>query len=218
VSARPVQNLELAGFTESKNAMAAPLEHVGGVAAVYRRKPFSHPEFETFTAAIAKLQAVLRNVLAYRKAAEQAGLAGASALFRKLDAELSRCARESALLAILACTVQGELEARDAAWQRLRGTCREYDFAAATGDELIPVLAGFRPRDLAEKQSRIEAIAEVFGVSARVGAAFFPEDGKTQKTFWQRLRRDCLPKSRLAATVLRRLLWPDPGTRTIQFK
>jgi hypothetical protein len=175
---RPARDLAVSGFRELKNAMAAPLEQVGGVVAVHGGEPFSDSEFETFTAAVPKLQAALRNVLAYRNAAEQAGLAGAAALFRKLDAELSRCVRESTSLAILACRIDGEREPRDAAWQRLRGSCREYDFAVSSGDELILVLAGFTRRDLPEKQSRIEEIAATVGVSARVGAAFFPEDGK----------------------------------------
>ena len=174
---RPVRQPGLSGFAPLSSMMAAPLEE-SGVVALYRQKPFADPELNVLTAAASKLVGAARNALAYRAAAMQAGIAGAGALFRKLDSELSRCTRESASLAVLACKIEGAASAREAAWGRLRDTCREYDFAAVSGDEFVLVLAGFTARDLPEKQTRIEAIAAATGVSARVGAAFYPEDGK----------------------------------------
>jgi GGDEF domain-containing protein len=53
------------------------------------------------------------------------------------------------------------------------------------GDAFVLVLGGFSPRDLAEKQRRIESRLEELGVAGsgehrlavKVGAAFYPADG-----------------------------------------
>ena len=174
---RPIRQEDVRGLADLRAVMAVPLDELG-VAAVYRREPFSDGELEVLRQAAGKLLAAVRIAVAYRSAAAQAGLGGAAPLFRRLDAELSRCARESTALAVLACKIEGGREAREAAWSRLRGTCREYDFTAVSGDEFVLVLAGFTPCDLPEKRSRIQAIAAAAGVSARVGAGFFPDDGK----------------------------------------
>ncbi len=175
---RPAPGAGPGGPRRLNHRLAVPLDRLGAVA-VYRERPFTAAELEILTAAATKLLAAITNALAYRSAAEQAGIAGAGALFRRLDAELSRCVRESASLAVLACKIDGAAAGREAVWSRLRETCREYDFAAHSGDEFVLVLAGFTPRDLPEKLARINAIVSVWtGISVAVGAAFFPEDGK----------------------------------------
>ena len=174
---RPLRHVAVNGLGELRTAMAVPLDQTG-VLAVYRRTLFSQLDLETVMAAAPKLLAAVENALRYRSAAQQAGLGGAGALFQKLDAELARCARQSASLAVLACRIEGASAGREATYQRLRGSCREYDFAGAAGDEFVLVLAGFTPRDFPEKRARIEAMAAASGVSATVSAAFFPDDGK----------------------------------------
>ena len=116
-------------------------------------------------------------------------LPNARALSLCLDAELARCRCHGGSLAVLICDVEG-LRRHDWPGLRqvasgLRGICREEDCVARMGDAFVLVLGGFSPRDLAEKQRRIESRLEELGVAGsgehrlavKVGAAFYPADG-----------------------------------------
>jgi diguanylate cyclase (GGDEF)-like protein len=148
-----------------------------------------------------KLAASVGNARKYHRVQQLAeadpltGLANARSLFRRLDAEVSRARRSRNTLAVLQCSVDGfdrsgclcsEAATRCAFEKvalKLRENCREYDFAARSGDELVLVLPGFRREFLEEKCAFIRKAVEETGLSAglplfaAVGAAMFPEDG-----------------------------------------
>jgi len=148
-----------------------------------------------------KLAASITNARKYRRVEQLAesdpltGVANVRSLFQRLDAELARARRARSPLAVLQCSVEGldhsgqlcSLSATRSAFEKvalkLRDSCREYDFTARSGEDLVLVLPGFRREFLAEKCSIIRKIVEDTGLSAglplfaAVGAAFFPQDG-----------------------------------------
>jgi len=148
-----------------------------------------------------KLAASITNARKYRRVEQLAetdpltGVANVRSLFQRLDAELARARRARNPVAVFQCSVEGldhsgqlcSLSASRSAFEKialkLRDSCREYDFTARSGDDLVLVLPGFRREFLAEKCSIIRNIVEETGLSAgfplfaSVGAAFFPQDG-----------------------------------------
>ena len=189
-------------------ALLFPVETATAVIAIlalYRRdsrQPFSNDHLDLLGALSAKLSASIQNAQKFQLAAESAaadpvtGLANGRSLFQHLDAELARARRGETRLALLQCSIEGwdeshRLSSPESARHafekvagRLRESCREYDFAARTGDDLVLVLPGFAPSDFAEKRELIQHIVEEAGLSAglplfaAVGAAFYPEDGR----------------------------------------
>jgi diguanylate cyclase (GGDEF)-like protein len=119
------------------------------------------------------------------------------ALFLRLDGELARCRRKGSGLAVLVCRLEGMEDdpdrLDDAADNRLlraiasglRRVCREDDCVARMGGEFVLVLSDFSPGDLEAKRELIARVASqaADGESrehppiARLGAAFYPEDG-----------------------------------------
>jgi diguanylate cyclase (GGDEF)-like protein len=186
--------LELALLFPVNNAAA-----VTAILALYRRhsQPFSYEDLDLLGELSAKLSASIENARKFARAAESAatdpitGLANGRSLFERLDAELKRARRGATRLAVLQCSIGGLDESSrrlsDHAFQkvaaRLRESCREYDFPARTGDDLVLVLPGFGPSDFTEKRGLIQRIVEETGLTvglplfAAVGAAFYPEDG-----------------------------------------
>lgn len=148
-----------------------------------------------------KLAASIANAQSYRRVEQLAeadpvtGLANVRSLFQRLDAELARARRLKGTLAVFECSVEGfdrsgvlcspsvTRNVFERVAHKLRESCREYDFAARSGDNLVVVLPGFRPENLRDKREQIQTIVEESGVSAglplyaSVGAAFFPDDG-----------------------------------------
>jgi GAF domain-containing protein len=154
-------------------------------------KPFSDAERTILLAAAPKVAAAVENARLYRGAKSttdidpRTGLLNGRGLFQFLDAELARARRGHGFLGVIHCALggfeRGEAEA-NALFQfaaRIRETCREYDGAAVSGEDLILVLGGFCSEDLAEKRSAIEHVAANSGLPHRVrmGAAFYPDDG-----------------------------------------
>ncbi|HYW42573.1 MAG TPA: diguanylate cyclase [Bryobacteraceae bacterium] len=200
-SGRPVRNCRVEGLGGLGIALVVPLEHSGAptaVAALFHDRDgvFSEADLETVVAAGGKLAPAIENARKYRDAARLAGidpltgLLNARSLFERLDAELARARRFEDRMAVLECAVEGldggpELlrEVLEQVAAGLRGCCREYDFVAWTDDDLVLVLAGFTRAGLEHKRARIQALVEEAGrnaglpLFARVGAAFFPEDG-----------------------------------------
>jgi diguanylate cyclase (GGDEF)-like protein len=188
-------------------ALVFPVENatsVVGVLALYRchSQPFSSNDVDLLKLLSVKLSASIENAQKYRLAADSAaadpvtGLANVRWLFQHLDAELARARRGKAELAVLQCSIGGLEESNrlsspvathhafEKVTARIRESCREYDFSARSGDDLVLVLPGFGPSDFAEKRGLIQKIVEETGLSAglplfaTVGAAFFPEDGR----------------------------------------
>lgn len=162
---------------------------------------FTDADLEILRSLSPKLAASIENARKFRRAEQLAvadpltGLANIRSLFQRLDAELARARRNRGTLAVLQCSISGfdrsgRLCSQSSTWSAfekvaltVRESCREYDFAARSGVDLVLVLPGFRPESLREKRESIQRIVEEIGVSAglplfaTVGAAFYPENG-----------------------------------------
>ena len=185
-----------------RSALAVPLEHGGelaGVLALYHSRPaaFQGDDLGVLLHVQRKLAAAVHHALKYesmeRLSTEDpaTSLPNERALFLRLDAELARCRRNRATLAVLVCDVDGSQRtgrrpgAMRAVAAGLRRLCREEDCVARMGDQFVLVLGSFARRHLAEKLRKIEALMAEFNPAAngqrppvvRVGAAFYPEDG-----------------------------------------
>jgi diguanylate cyclase (GGDEF)-like protein len=149
-----------------------------------------------------RLAASIANARRYQRVEQLAeadpltGLANVRSLFQRLDAEIARARRCQTTLAVFECSVEGfdrsgllcSPSVTRNVFQRvahkLRESCREYDFAARSGDAIVVLLPGFPPENLVEKREQIHRIVEESGVGAglplyaKVGAAFFPDDGE----------------------------------------
>jgi GGDEF domain-containing protein len=175
---------ECGSLTMALVVAAEPASVVG----LYRCAPpgFSEKDLRIVLALAPKLGATLENSLKYRQAERLAGfdsltgLPNGRALFQRLDSELARARRLQGRVAVLDCAVE-KLTPLEPAWEKvaaaLRDSCREYDFAARSGDGFVLVLPGFRPEDFKDKHARLQALARQAGLNMRIGAAFFPEDG-----------------------------------------
>ena len=104
------------------------------------------------------------------------------ALFHRLDAELARCRRSHATLAVLVCEID-PLPPRlcKAVASDLRSLCREDDCVARMGEGFVLALGGFTAQNLPEKRHAIESLLAKLAPSdpsvARIGAAYYPDDG-----------------------------------------
>jgi diguanylate cyclase (GGDEF)-like protein len=180
----------------------APLENASAVVAIlalYRRCPpyFSDDDLDVLDLLSMKLSASIENARKFQLAAGSVavdpvtGLGTGRSLFQRLDAEIARSRRSKTQLAVLHCSIEGVDESNRLGSQalekiatRLRESCREYDFPARSGDDLVLVLPGFGPSDFEEKRRLIERAVEDVGLSAglplfaTVGAAFYPQDGR----------------------------------------
>jgi diguanylate cyclase (GGDEF)-like protein/putative nucleotidyltransferase with HDIG domain len=179
---------------------------VTGVLSVYRReeRAFSAEDLRIGMAVASKLGQCLENAAKFQKLAACAtvdfitNLPNSRALFEKLDSEVARCRRSGESLAVLVCDLDGFKAVNDRfghlqgnmllqlVGQRLRDSCRTYDYVARMGgDEFVILMPGLEianlPDRLTSLQNGVKAAsrellqAELVGVSA--GCAFFPEDG-----------------------------------------
>jgi diguanylate cyclase (GGDEF)-like protein len=186
---------------------ALPIEHAGqpvAVLTVYRGEPqpFSKRELGLLAGLAPKLGAALANAAAYGRVARLAmldpatGRPNARALFERLDSELARAERAGGRLTVLHCAVEGlesfgELAGTEAAAALLervasacREACREYDFVAPSGEDLVMVLANCGPQAVEALRTRLgSVVAEAglrggFPLAARLGVAHYPADGR----------------------------------------
>jgi diguanylate cyclase (GGDEF)-like protein len=151
----------------------------------------------------AKLARAMENALKHERAEQVSAvdpltaLSNGRGLFLRLDAELARCRRNHAGLAVVVCHVAGLKQVQQrfgplacaplhqSIASGLRGICREDDCIARLEDEFVLVLGGFQASDLEEKRKLIESLLDQIGdadlgarvLAPRLGAAFFPEDG-----------------------------------------
>ena len=196
-------------FSTLRSALAMPLENAVGITGVLtlyhlNRDAFTKDHLRVLLALRPKVSLTIENALEYQQAAISATTDGltqlpnARSLFLHLDAELARCKRSGAELAVLVCDLDGFKQMNDRfghlvgnrALQRvadgLRGGCREYDYVARMGgDEFVLVLGGFDRTGLPEKLKAIEKVVIEAGEDAcgerflniSIGAAFWPADG-----------------------------------------
>ena len=175
------------------SALAVPLESGGeaiAVLALYHeaRDAFGSEDLRILLAIRDKLALAVEHALQHERADRLAavdtvtGLPNRRALFQRLDADLARCRRNRATLAVLVCEIDG-LPQRlcKAVASDLRSICREDDCVARMGEGFVLVLGGFSARNLPEKRHAIESLLAKLAPSeslvARIGAAYYPEDG-----------------------------------------
>jgi diguanylate cyclase (GGDEF)-like protein/putative nucleotidyltransferase with HDIG domain len=197
-------------FSTLRSALAVPLEGLQGVLGVLalyhsEKDAFTNDHLRILLAIASKLGLSIENALKYRLAETSAttdyltGLPNARSLFLHLDREMSRCRRHEEALTVLVCDLDGFKQVNDrfghlegnrllrAFAQKLKESCREYDYVARMGgDEFVVVAPGLTPEDSLEKtyhfnQLAIDSGKQVTGeeiVSLSVGAAFYPKDGR----------------------------------------
>jgi diguanylate cyclase (GGDEF)-like protein/putative nucleotidyltransferase with HDIG domain len=196
-------------FSTLRSALAVPLEGLQGVLGVLalyhaEKDAFTNDHLRILLAIASKLGLSIENALKYRLAETSAttdyltGLPNARSLFLHLDREMSRCRRHEAPLTVLVCDLDGFKQVNDRFGhlegnrllrtfaQKLKDSCREYDYVARMGgDEFVIVAPGLSADASLEKtyyfnQLAIEAGQQVTGeeiISLSVGAAFYPKDG-----------------------------------------
>jgi diguanylate cyclase (GGDEF)-like protein len=196
-------------FSTLRSALAVPLEGLQGVLGVLalyhaEKDAFTNDHLRILLAIASKLGLSIENALKYRLAETSAttdyltGLPNARSLFLHLDREMSRCRRHEAPLTVLVCDLDGFKQVNDrfghlegnrllrAFAQKLKDSCREYDYVARMGgDEFVIVAPGLSAEASLEKtyyfnQLAIESGQQVTGediISLSVGAAFYPKDG-----------------------------------------
>jgi len=197
-------------FSTLRSALAVPLEGLQGVLGVLslyhsEKDAFTNDHLRILLAIASKLGLSIENALKYRLAETSAttdyltGLPNARSLFLHLDREMSRCRRHEEALTVLVCDLDGFKQVNDrfghlegnrllrAFAQKLKDSCREYDYVARMGgDEFVIVAPGLTPETSLEKtyyfnQLAMEAGRQVTGediISLSVGAAFYPRDGR----------------------------------------
>jgi diguanylate cyclase (GGDEF)-like protein len=196
-------------YSTLRSALAVPLEGVSGVVAVlalYRthQDAFTKDHLRILLAISSKLGFTIENALKYRLAEDSAttdyltGLPNARSLFLHLDREIARCKRSKLPLAVFVSDLNGFKQVNDRFGhfqgnkllqmfaEALKGSCREYDYAARMGgDEFVLIAPGLTPDAAAEMAQRLEAIIAEVGkaacgeglVSVSIGQAFYPADG-----------------------------------------
>jgi diguanylate cyclase (GGDEF)-like protein/putative nucleotidyltransferase with HDIG domain len=194
---------------ELHSALAVPLEGVTGVVGVLalyqsREDAFTTDHLRVLQVLASRVAMFIENALKYREAESSAtidyltGMANARALSIHLEKELSRCRREQSTAAIIVCDLDRFKQINDQ-YGHLAGdkvlkqfavsmatVCREYDYAARMGgDEFVIVAPGIEEAAIAERASRLSALAREAGrdvcgadfLSLSAGAATFPNDG-----------------------------------------
>jgi diguanylate cyclase (GGDEF)-like protein/putative nucleotidyltransferase with HDIG domain len=196
-------------FSILRSALAVPLEGVSGVVAVlalYRAQQdaFTKDHLRILLVISSKLGFTMENALKYRLAEDSAttdyltGLPNARSLFLHLDREIARCKRSNLPLAVFVSDFNGFKQVNDRFGhfqgnkllqlfaEGLKGSCREYDYAARMGgDEFVVIAPGLNQDAAAEMAQRLESIIAEVGktvcgeglVSVSIGRAFYPADG-----------------------------------------
>jgi diguanylate cyclase (GGDEF)-like protein/putative nucleotidyltransferase with HDIG domain len=186
--------------TTLHSALTLPLESRGepiAVLALYHAAPeaFGSQDLRILLTVRDKLALAVEHAVRQEQADQLAavdtltGLPNRRALFQRLDAELARCRRNRATLALLVCEIDGLRQWGAPAARRLskdiasglRRICREEDCVARMGEGFVLALGGFSARDLPEKRRLIESLlaelAPPESLVPRIGAAYHPGDG-----------------------------------------
>ena len=196
-------------FSVMRSALSVPLEGLNGTVGVltlYRleKDSFSRDNLRILLAICSKVSLSIENALRFRYAEDSAttdyltNLPNSRSLFPRLETELARCRRESSMLTVVVCDLNGFKQINDRyghlegnrllrdIGDYLRSTCREYDYVARMGgDEFVLLLLGSDQSRVAERIEELARIDWPAGpgndaadrVSISVGAAVFPQDG-----------------------------------------
>ncbi len=180
---------------------------VVGVLTLYHsdRDAFTKDHLRILLAINGKIAISIENALRFRQVETSStidyltGLPNARSLFVQLDAEISRSRRSEQPIAVLTLDLNGFKQVNDRCGQlegnralravgaALKSACREYDQVARMGgDEFVLVLPGARAGEISAKFEQIRSAisqvsTEMFSgqmLSASIGAAYYPEDGK----------------------------------------
>jgi len=196
-------------FSTLRSALSVPLPGIDGIIGVLtlyhnHADAFNADHLRILMAISTKAGLTIENALRHSQAEKSATtdeltlLPNARSLFLHLDAELARCRRANAELAVMVLDLDGFKEVNDrfghlvgnrilkSAAQGFRGACREYDYVARMGgDEFVILMPGLsrdgtlaRRIDLHEVVSRVgQEICQEDILSVSLGEAFLPKDG-----------------------------------------
>jgi diguanylate cyclase (GGDEF)-like protein/putative nucleotidyltransferase with HDIG domain len=197
-------------FSILRSAIAVPLrteQGTLGVMALYKkeRDGFNGDHLRMLLAINSKTSVAIENSISYQSAKTRAMIDGltalpnANALFRHLETELERCAKEGESCGVLVCDLDGFKQVNDQ-HGHLTGnrilqdigaafyaTCRLQDYVARMGgDEFVLVLPGVTREALEARTEELQIRTRAVGVEvcgsdildASVGAALYPDDGE----------------------------------------
>lgn len=193
-----------------RSALSVPLEGLDGIVGVLtlykaEKDAFSADHLRILLAVSSKMALSIENALKYQQAESSAttdyltGLPNARSLFLQLDRELARCKRSKQSLTVMVCDMDGFKQINDRFGhlegnrvlrifaQRLKESCREYDYVARMGgDEFVVVAPGLtqdaaRAKVLLLREMATKAGYEVCRediLSLSVGQAIYPDNGR----------------------------------------
>jgi len=208
-SVEPGYSTEGGKYTAMRSALAVPLEGLDGVVGVLtlyklEKDAFSADHLRVLLAVSSKMALSIENALKYQQAESSAttdyltGLPNARSLFLQLDRELARCKRSKSTLTVMVCDMDGFKQINDRFGhlegnrvlkifaQRLKESCREYDYVARMGgDEFVVVAPGLTADASRVKALTLREMAKKAGfevcrediLSLSVGQAVYPENG-----------------------------------------
>jgi diguanylate cyclase (GGDEF)-like protein len=191
------------------SALSVPLEGLDGVVGVltlYKldKDSFTADHLRILLAVSSKMALSIENALKYQQAESSAttdyltGLPNARSLFLQLDRELARCKRTKSSITVMVCDMDGFKQINDRFGhlegnrvlkifaQRLKESCREYDYVARMGgDEFVVVAPGLTQDAARAKMLMLREMAKKAGfevcrediLSLSVGQAVYPADG-----------------------------------------
>jgi diguanylate cyclase (GGDEF)-like protein/putative nucleotidyltransferase with HDIG domain len=192
-----------------RSALSVPLEGLDGIVGVLtlykaEKDAFTADHLRVLLAVSSKMALSIENALKYQQAESSAvtdyltGLPNARSLFLQLDRELARCKRTNATLSVMVCDMDGFKQINDRFGhlegnrvlrlfaQRLKESCREYDYIARMGgDEFVVVALGLTPEAAQTKTRLLREMAKQAGqeichediLSLSVGQSVYPDDG-----------------------------------------
>jgi diguanylate cyclase (GGDEF)-like protein len=165
---------------------------------------FTADHVRILLAVSSKMALSIENALKYQQAESSAttdyltGLPNARSLFLQLDRELARSKRSKSSLTLMVCDMDGFKQINDRFGhlegnrvlklfaQRLKESCREYDYVARMGgDEFVVVAPGLTPDACRSKTFLLREMARTAGkevcrediLSLSIGQAVYPDDG-----------------------------------------
>lgn len=192
-----------------RSALSVPLEGLDGIVGVLtlykaEKDAFTADHLRILLAVSSKMALSIENALKYQQAESSAttdyltGLPNARSLFLQLDRELARSKRAKSSLTVMVCDMDGFKQINDRFGhlegnrtlklfaQRLKDSCREYDYVARMGgDEFVVVVPGLPPDAVRVKALHLREMAKKAGfdvcrediLSLSIGQAVYPDDG-----------------------------------------
>ncbi|PYY08888.1 MAG: hypothetical protein DMG69_12695 [Acidobacteria bacterium] len=208
-SVEPGYSTDGGKYTTMRSALAVPLEGLDGVVGVLtlyklEKDAFTADHLRVLLAVSSKMALSIENALKYQQAESSAttdyltGLPNARSLFLQLDRELARCKRSKSTLTVMVCDMDGFKQINDRFGhlegnrvlklfaQRLKESCREYDYVARMGgDEFVVVAPGLTADASRVKTLTLREMAKKAGfeicrediLSLSIGQAVYPENG-----------------------------------------